>query len=149
MRLWNNIYWSINNKVKTPSKNLPRKWKYKHFNFGKNLWSAWVWYKWYNGNWKRRRSGRCRMLPANLVPTDITAQLNGRIALRVKDTQSNDSWENRRAMLFYICWRTWRSSRGSNIRKQLMGYTTGKEFQNWNRSGLRILNHSPILKKLI
>ena len=31
------------------------------------------------------------MLPANLVPTDITAQLNGRIALRVKDTQSNDS----------------------------------------------------------
>lgn len=29
------------------------------------------------------------MLPANLVPTDITAQLNGRIALKVKDTQSS------------------------------------------------------------
>lgn len=29
------------------------------------------------------------MLPANRVPTDITAQLNGRIALKVKDTQSS------------------------------------------------------------
>ena len=29
------------------------------------------------------------MLSANLVPTDITAQSNGRIALRVKDTQSS------------------------------------------------------------